>query len=196
VIDFARRGKGAIIRGWGATHLLHEVPHVICTRICAPMPIRIARMMERLNTDDANQVESEVRTNDEAHAAVIRRHFGLDWTDAEHYDVVLNTHRLSVDECVDSVLQLARMPQFAQTDNSQQRLEDLALAARVRAALRRSAETRGTKADVRCEAGRVTLSGTVNTDQRLAMLEVVVGVPGVLDVAWRSHEAPEHRRSA
>jgi len=62
--------------------------------------------------------------------------------------------------------------------------------------LRRSPETRGTKADVRCEAGRVTLSGTVNTDQRLAMLEVVVGVPGVLDVAWRSHDVGEQRRSA
>ena len=160
------------------------------------MQIRLAGMMERLNTDDYGQVESEVRTNDEAHAAVIRRHFGVEWTDSEHYDVVLNTHRLSVDECVDAVLQLARMPQFEQTDTSQQRLEDLALAARVRAALRRSPETRASKAEVRCDAGRVTLSGTVNTDQRLAMLEVVVGVPGVLDVAWRSHDVPVQRRTA
>jgi hypothetical protein len=36
----------------------------------------------------------------------------------------------------------------------------------------------------------------VNTDQRLAMLEVVVGVPGVLDVAWRTHDAREQRRTA
>ena len=57
VIDFARRGNGAIIRGWGATHLLHDVPHVICTRICAPMQVRIRRMVDRLNTDDASQVE-------------------------------------------------------------------------------------------------------------------------------------------
>jgi cytidylate kinase len=196
VIEFARRGKGAIIRGWGATHLLHEVPHVICTRICAPMQVRIGRMMERLSTDDASQVETEIRTNDEAHAAVIRRHFGLQWTDADHYDLVLNTSRLSVDECVDAVLQLVRLPQFAQTDESQQRVEDLALAARVRAALRRSPETRATKVDVRCDAGRVTLSGTVNTDLRLAMLEVVVGVADVLDVAWRSHDSVEQRRTA
>jgi cytidylate kinase len=52
------------------------------------MQIRLARMMERLHTDDYGQVESEVRTNDEAHAAVIRRHFGVEWTDSEHYDVV------------------------------------------------------------------------------------------------------------
>jgi osmotically-inducible protein OsmY len=66
----------------------------------------------------------------------------------------------------------------------------------VRAALRRSPETRASKAEVRCDAGRVTLSGNVNTDQRLAMLEVVVGLPGVLDVAWRSHDTGEQRRTA
>ena len=26
---------GAIIRGWGATHLLREIPHVVCVRVCA-----------------------------------------------------------------------------------------------------------------------------------------------------------------
>lgn len=191
VIDFARRGRGAIIRGWGATHLLQSVPHVICTRICAPMPLRIERMMERLKSDDRAQIESEIRTNDEAHAAVTRRHFGVNWTDAEHYDVVLNTSRLSVQDCVDTVLGMVRMPQFTRTEDSHRRIEDLALAARVRAALRRSPETRNAKVDVTCTAGRVTLSGShVKTDERLAMLEVVVVVPDVVDVEWRSHEAP------
>lgn len=198
VIDFARRGKGAVIRGWGATHLLQSVPHVICTRICAPMQVRIERMMERLKSDDRTLIESEIRTNDEAHAAVIRRHFGVNWTDAEHYDIVLNTSRLTVQDCVDSVLGMVRMPQFAETEDSHRRIEDLALAARVRAALRRSAETRNAKVDVTCAAGRVTLSGAhVKTDERLAMLEVVVVVPDVLDVEWRSQDAPAERaRSA
>src|SRR4029078_6535807 len=124
-----------------------------------------------------------------------RVHLGVQWTDAEHYDTVLNTDRLSVDECVDSILQLVRLPQFSQTDASQQRLDGPSAGARGRAALRRSPETRANKAEVRCDAGRVTLSGTVNTDQRLAMLEVVVGVPGVLDVAWRSRCAPDQPRS-
>jgi len=198
VIDFARRGKGAIIRGWGATHLLQDVPHVICTRICAPMDLRIQRMTERLASDDRAQIESEIRTNDEAHAAVVRRHFGVQWNDAEHFDIVLNTSRLTVQDCVDTVLGMVQMPQFAETEESRRRIEDLSLAARVRAALRRSPETRNAKVEVSCAAGRVTLSGShVKTDERLAMLEVVVVVPEVLDVEWRSHEAAEQRaRSA
>ena len=152
--------------------------------------------MDRLKTDDRAQIESEIKTNDEAHAAVIRRHFGVNWTDADHYDVVLNTSRLTVQDCVDTVLGMLRMPQFAETEDSHRRIEDLALAARVRAALRRSPETRNAKVDVTCLAGRVTLSGTVKTDERLAMLEVVVVVPDVVDVEWRSHEAPQAARSA
>lgn len=194
VVDFARQGKGAIIRGWGATHLLGEVPHVISARVCAPMEVRKQRMMERLTSDDAERIEAEIRSNDEAHAAIIRRHFGLHWTDADHYDLVLNTHRVGVNECVDAVLRVARLPQFAETEQSRQRLENLALCARVRAALRGSPETRAKKVEVSSESGRVTLTGAhLKTDERLALVEVVVGVPGVLDVAWRSREAGEAR---
>src|SRR6266446_5308330 len=61
---------GAIIRGWGATHLLREIPHVVCVRVCAPLDIRRQRMMERLNSSDEALVGEEIRINDEAHTAI------------------------------------------------------------------------------------------------------------------------------
>src|SRR5207237_3623928 len=91
---------GAIIRGWGATHLLREVAHAVCVRVCAPFDVRKRRMMPRLGSDDDVRVADEIRVNDEAHTAIVRRHFGVQWTDPEHYDVVLNTQRVSVEECV------------------------------------------------------------------------------------------------
>src|SRR5437764_2101680 len=98
VFGLAARGKGAVIRGWGATHLLREVPHAVCVRICAPFEVRKRRMMERLATDDAEAVAHEIRLNDESHACIMRRQFDLQWTDPEHYDLVLNTKRVPVDE--------------------------------------------------------------------------------------------------
>ena len=193
IIATALQERGAVIRGWGATHLLREVPHVACVRVCAPLDLRRRRMMERLGTSDEARVAEEIGNNDEAHTAIMRRHFGLQWTAPENYDLVLNTQRVSVQECVDEVLGLLRSPEFAETERSRRRLEDLALAASVRAALRRSPETRDMKVAVSAEAGRVTLSGERNTDQRLALVEVAVAVPGVADVAWRSHE-PEPAR--
>src|SRR5712664_2461603 len=138
----AAQGKGAVIRGWGATHLLREVPHAVCVRVCAPFELRKRRMMERLNCEDDEQVAEEIRNNDEAHTAIMRRNFDLRWTDPEHYDLVLNTKRVTVDGCVSEVLALTRSPQFVETERARQKLDDLALAARVRSALRRAPETR------------------------------------------------------
>jgi cytidylate kinase len=193
IFGIAARGKGAVIRGWGATHLLREVPHAVCVRVCAPFETRKERMMERLNTDDEAAVAGEIRSNDEAHGAIMRRHFDLQWTDPEHYDLVLNTRRLAVEECVSEVLALARSPHFAETGRARDKLADLALCASVRAALRRAPETREARFTVSAESGKITLSGAGGTDGMLALVEVAAAVPGVTDVAYRTHPGEDLR---
>lgn len=133
ILNSALSGTGAVIRGWGATHLLREVPHAVCVRVCAPFEVRKQRMLERLDTSDADKVSEEIRQNDEAHTAIMRRHFSLQWGEPENYDVVLNTQRVSISECIDEVIALVASPEFAETDRSRQRLEDVALAWRLRA---------------------------------------------------------------
>jgi cytidylate kinase len=193
IIGLAARGGGAVIRGWGATHLLREVPHAVCVRVCAPFDTRKHRMMERLNSDDDAQIGEEIRTNDEAHSAIMRRHFDLQWSDSEHYDLVLNTKRVTVEECVNEVLSLVRSPQFAETERSRSKLGDLALGASVRAALRRAPETREAQVAVSSESGKVILSGAGSTDEMLAFVEVASAVPGVRDVAYRTNPGEELR---
>jgi cytidylate kinase len=193
IFELAARAGGAIIRGWGATHLLREVPHAVCVRVCAPFDLRKQRMMERLNNDHQDQVAEEIRVNDEAHSAIMRRHFDLNWTEPENYDLVLNTKRVTAEECVSEVLALARSPHFVETEASRQKLADMALAARVRAALRRVPETREAKVRVTSDAGRVTLSGAGSTDEMLAFVEIVAAVPGVRDVAYLTNPGEEVR---
>lgn len=192
IIALAQRGKGAVIRGWGATHLLRDVPHVVCVRVCAPFPVRQRRMMERVGTDDAVQVADEIQRNDEAHTAIMRRHFDIRWTEPEHYDLVLNTERVSIDECVDEVIGLVQSPEFAETDDSRQQLEGLALSAHVRAALSKSPETRGIKVAVSAIKGAVTFAGC-SKEELLALVEIAAGVPGVRDVVYRSRTLEEAR---
>src|SRR5262245_58916403 len=67
IVTLALQGKGAVIRGWGATHLLREVPHAVCVRVCAPFEVRKRRMMERVSSFDSEQMGDEIRQNDEAH---------------------------------------------------------------------------------------------------------------------------------
>lgn len=192
IIGKTLEGKGAVIRGWGATHLLHSIPHVVTVRVCAPLETRRKRMLERLNSQDVAQVAEEIHRNDEAHTAIVKRHYGLQWTDPEHYDLVLNTERLSVDECVEEVLSIVRSPKFAETEASRGRLEDLALSARVWAALRRVPETRDTRATVSATGGIIAVSGC-STEEMLKIVEVAVAVPGVRDVKYQPRESDDLR---
>lgn len=184
--QLALRGKGAVIRGWGATHLLRPISHVVCVRVCAPVDLRKKRMMDRLNTDDERFVENEIKISDEAHGAVMRRHFSVDWHDPELYDVVLNTERVSIDECVEEVMNLVRHPDFRETDESRVKLDNLALAAKVRAALRLHPDTSKVQIAIDADSGAVTLAGIVDNDEQRANAErIAAGVPGVKNV--RNH---------
>jgi cytidylate kinase len=182
IVNLATQGRGAVIRGWGATHLLRDVPHAVCVRVCAPFELRKRRMMERVGSADEARIADEILQNDEAHTEIMRRNFSVRWTDAEHYDLVLNTERVSIKDCVDQVARLVRSAEFAETDQSREQLRDLALAWRVRAALRVSSRTRDIRITVKAASGRISLTGLLDTsEQRLAVNEVAAGA-GARDI--------------
>src|SRR5256884_7340056 len=114
--------KGAVMRGWGAAHLLRPVKHAVRVRICAPFELRVQRMMRRLDTNDRDAVATEIRNSDEAQGAIARRHFDIDWQDPEGYDLSLNTERMSVEQCAEEIIQLSGKPDFIETDRKSTRL--------------------------------------------------------------------------
>jgi cytidylate kinase len=182
--SLAMRGNGAVIRGWGATHLLGRVPHVVRVRVCAPHALRRQRMLERLRTDDDGFVDEEIRRSDEAQAAIMRRYFNVDWADSSHYDLVLNTERVSVAQCVEEILELVRSAEFAETEASRRALGDVALQTHVRAALRADPRTRGLRVVVSVAERVATLSGLVDDEEQSATAnEITAAIPGILRVA-------------
>jgi cytidylate kinase len=183
IVNLALQGRGVVIRGWGATHLLREVPHAVCVRVCAPFEVRKKRMLERVGSSDDGKVDQEIHNSDEAHSAIMRRNFSVQWTQPEHYDVVLNTQRVNVAECVDEIMGLVQSEAFAETDESRRCLEDVALAWHVRAVLRLSAKTRDVRIAVSASEGRLTLRGMVDTtEQRNAVNEASAAVAGVREI--------------
>ncbi|HET7549556.1 MAG TPA: cytidylate kinase family protein [Usitatibacter sp.] len=180
---FLRDGSTGVIRGWGAVHLLKDVPHVIRVRVCAPLDLRIERMMERLATDNREAVENEIAMNEEAHTAITRRHFGVNWRDPEHYDLVLSTERLSVEECVDEVECVMKKKRFQETPESIRLMDNMALEWAVRSALRRDGRTAALNAAVTVSGGSVRLAGLVDTQREAeAAGEVAAMVEGVKDL--------------
>lgn len=183
IFRLAAGGEVGVIRGWGANHLLEPIPHVLRVRICAPFELRVKRMMERLNTTDQAAIEKEIRLSDEAVSAITRRHFDVNWTDAVHYDVVLNTDRTKVEDCAEQLMLLLKKPQFMETATSRQKLNDLALGAHVRAAMRADERTRQLNISIDVSSAHATLSGIVDTETALKnaaiVAESVAGIVGV-----------------
>jgi len=178
-----RDGSTGVIRGWGAVHLLKDLPHVVRVRICAPFDTRVERMMERLGTDDRGAVVREIGMSEEAHGAITRRHFGLNWRDAEHYDLVLSTERLTVEECIDEVECIMRKKRFQETPESMRLMDNMAMEWAVRSALRRDPRTSGMGIAVAADGGRVTLSGVVDACREArAAAEVAAAAEGVREV--------------
>ncbi len=178
VFDLAVKGN-VLIRGWGATLLLRSVPHIPCVRVCAPLELRVKRLMTRLETDDEDLARREIEQDDAARAARMGEHFNVAWGDPTLYDLTLNTERIAIAACVDAVVALARTPEFSETQGSRGILEDLALQARARAALRADPRTAGIDIAVSVNEGRVLLSGIVDDERQKALAaQVVRALPG------------------
>jgi len=182
VLEIAARGN-VVLRGWGATCLLREVPHVVCVRVTRPFAKRVEWLLAQLDTDDAESAAAEIRRSDQAHATRMHAQFGVTWGDPLLYDLVLNTDRISVDSCVQQIRALIERPEFSETETSRALLQGLALQARVRAALKADERTRDVNVAIDSTAGRVVLRGIVATAEELAATaQVAATTSGVTDI--------------
>ena len=182
VLDVAARGN-VVLRGWGATCLLRPVPHVVCVRVTRPFEQRVRWLMGQLGTADVGFAEDEIRRSDRAHATRMEAQFGVAWGAPLLYDLVLNTDRVSVESCAAQIAALSRRPEFAETEASRAMLQDMALAARVRAALRADPATAGVDVTVESSAGDVALRGIVlDAKEQPEAERVARAVAGVANV--------------
>lgn len=185
LFELATKGN-VVLRGWGATCLLRPVPHVVTVRITRSFNKRVEWLLHHLETDDREFAENEIRRSDNAHAVRMHRQFGVTWGDPVLYDIVLNTDRLSVHSCVEQIRQLTTRPEFQESEASRQLLANLALAARVRAALKANESTQDVSITIDAQGSRLILSGiVVNGHEQGEVEKVAAQVPGVAGVENR-----------
>jgi osmotically-inducible protein OsmY len=190
IVSAAENNEGIILRGWGATSLLKDVPHAVRVCVSASRRERVKRMMQRLDLQDQIAAERIVDQNDEAAQAVMRRHFHIDVRDINEYDVGFNTDRMGVEQCVEKIVAMVRSPQFEETEQSRDKLRDVAIQHHVRAALRTHISTQHCYVRVSVLYGRVTLEGVVEeSTQRTACADMAGRIKGVMDVENRLRTA-------
>ena len=103
----ASRDKDLIILGMGGSVLLSGFPGALHVRVTASETTRLNTIARKyhITTDEASEV---LNIADRKHKKFVRTVYGKDITSPEQFDLILNTDRLSVDECVDAIAELAR----------------------------------------------------------------------------------------
>ncbi|MCB2185521.1 MAG: cytidylate kinase-like family protein [Deltaproteobacteria bacterium] len=126
--------NNVVYHGLAGHFFLTGVSHVLKVRILANLDDRVALEMEREGLD-REQTLARLLKDDEERRKWSQHLFGKDPWDPNLYDLVLHVHKLNLDDTVNIICQTAGLPQFQATPESQQVLDDLVLAAEVRADL-------------------------------------------------------------
>jgi cytidylate kinase len=130
VYDVALRDN-VVFLGRGAGMLLRDVDHTLRALFICPIPIRVARIMERgaggrPGPMTREQAEEIVRRADRDRANYHRYLFQVDWLDPVHHSVVMNTAVLEVPSATDILIKMIESGAYGPTPASRAKLEQLA----------------------------------------------------------------------
>jgi hypothetical protein len=89
-------GRSIVILGRGSQFILKDFPRAFHVLIVAPVEVRVKNVMEKLklNEEDAR---SEIARFDDGNRVFIKRFFKADLYDPINYNIVINTHHLSIE---------------------------------------------------------------------------------------------------
>lgn len=98
LIEAAEENPSVIV-GMGSQIIFAGHPDAIRVRIIASAQTRRDRMKARYGFGDA-EADRLIDQTDRKHRKYIQTLYGVEWTDPLGYDLVLNTDKLTIDECV------------------------------------------------------------------------------------------------
>ena len=100
------RDDNVLIIGRGAAFVLTD-PGTLHVRVVAPMPCRVARLVQRKGLFRA-EAERLLRVSEEGRARFVRQSFDADIDAPCHYDITLNTAEIRLEDAVEIILLAAR----------------------------------------------------------------------------------------
>jgi hypothetical protein len=170
---------------------------VIRIRLCAPSGFRAPVLMEREGTNDANAVRMWIEGDAAARAGPPLGCFNIEGEDRHVYDVALNIERLSLETCVNTIVELAesrRLPDHAAMRSA---VADKLIEVRIRSALAGHTSRSMAPLGVRCRSPttKVTLNGvSCSGGLRGPGEEIAHAVSGALPIDNRIVSVPSRGR--
>lgn len=182
VLEQALEGN-VIIYGRGGQDLLPNINSVFRVRVIAPFEDRVERWAER-EWIDPDLAHSLVRRSDQQRAGFIKYYYDRDWEDPMHYDLVINTERLSFDMAVKLIVDGVHDQNLAdKRDHCKKRLRDLIIQKKIQIARLADDRIEDIYFHIEVADGIVTLEGHVYSEaERKVAIADAKEVEGVVDV--------------
>ena len=156
VYELAAKGNVLIV-GRGAQVILKDIPGTLHVRIIAPYATRVKRLMEHKGNKMKN-TQWVIQQSDRNSSGYIHTYFNANWDDSELYDLVLNTRTMAPNTCVKMIMRAVGTDEFRASSRVTEKMIDLALTQKVKAAL---LEVDGVdETDLVVENGIVCFSGS------------------------------------
>ena len=176
------RAGNVIYHGLAGHLLLGRGPHVLRTRVIAPMEFRIAQVQERLKYGRKEAI-AYIEKMDEDRRKWTWSLYGLDWRDASLYDLVLNLEQMNLDDACDIVCSASRLRCFEFTAETQAKLDNLATASHIKALLAMDPATCDLEFEVVAQGGCVSIRGEIGSWHQAKHIRTMVrAAPGVAEV--------------
>ena len=164
------RQDNVVYTGLSGHLLLPEISHVLRVRLIAPRAKRIELCMEAEGLD-RNAAGRKIDQVDSERGRWTQSFFGVAWGDPLLFDLVINLEYLTIDDAAEMVIHAASLDRFKTSPESQQKMDDLALASQVAARLNTDPATASFALDVRAESGTIKLLGIVSEADRARVSE-------------------------
>jgi hypothetical protein len=175
-------GGQVVYYGRAGRQLLPGIRHVLTVLVVAPVDYRIEQVRAQKGMD-AENARQYLREIDRVRSRRFRALFNDDWQDPVGQDLVLNGSRFNAEAGASLIADTVRRAEFQPTAESIKAFQNLATTARVQAALITSPKTRNVVLNVKCDDGRVSISGILaDPDLEKEIVRIAKEVKGVAEV--------------
>ena len=123
-----------VYHGLAGQFFVKDISHLLRIRIIADLDERVKAEAERQNIS-SDQARMQLKHDDEERQKWALFLYGVDIADPALYDLTVNVSAMGVEDSAELIAQTAQLPCYQATTESQESIDDQALAAEIRAAL-------------------------------------------------------------
>lgn len=124
------QNDNVVYHGLAGHYFLKDIPNVFRVRVLADLQDRVQEVMKRDNISEVQAVDALKKDDAERRKWGLQL-YGIDTWDSRLYDMVINIHKLQVDDAVEILVAALQSPVFTTTEQTKKKINDIALAAQI-----------------------------------------------------------------